>query len=88
MRKLFIFILSILFSLTLLAQSQQVQLAKQYYNQGDVDKALRLYESLAKHDRNIPLIHQNYLTILLDLQDYKTAIKYIDRAIKRFQFSG
>ena len=84
MRKLFIFIFTFLISVTLWAQSQQIQLAKQYYNQGDIDKAMRLYESLSKQDRNIPLIHQNYLTLLLDLQDFKTAMKYIDRAIKRF----
>ena len=84
MRKSFFTLLIIAATLLANAQSGQVQLANQYYAQGDIDKALPIYERLAKNDQNIPLIHQNYLTILLDLQKYKEAEKYIDKALKRF----
>ena len=84
MRKILTVIYALLLSATLMAQPQQIQLANQYYAQGDIDKAMDLYESLVKQDRNIPMVHQNYLTILLDLQEYDKAIKYINKNIKRF----
>jgi tetratricopeptide (TPR) repeat protein len=84
MRKLYLFIWILLLSANLRAQTQQIQLANQYYTQGDIDKALRIYESLVRQERNIPMIHQKYLTILLDLQEYSKALKYVERTIRRF----
>lgn len=64
------------------AQHESVQLANEYYRMGEVDKAKSMYESLAKSNRNIPLIHQNYLNVLLDLDDFKEAYKYINKVLK------
>ena len=48
------------------SQAESVQLANEYYKMGEVDKAKTMYESLAKDSRNIPTIHQNYLSVLLE----------------------
>lgn len=64
------------------AQQESVKLANEYYRMGEVDKAKSMYESLARSKRNIPLIHQNYLNVLLDLDDFKEAYKYINKVLK------
>ena len=81
-RKL-MFLLLIGISINSFAQTAgSVQLANEYYRMGEVDKAKDLYQSLAKNNRNIPLIHKNYMNVLLDLNEYKAASKYIDKVLK------
>jgi len=63
-------------------RSQSVALANEYYNMGEVVKARDIYKDLAKDNRNIPLIHTNYLSVLLELNDYKEAEKYLDKVLK------
>ena len=75
-----LFLLTIIVSST--AQNNSVQLANEYYRMGEIDKAKEIYESLAKSNRNIPQIHQNYLNVLLELNDIKEAHKYISKVIK------
>lgn len=55
----------------------QVQTAREYYNNGDVDKARATFEQLAKNRQNIPFIHNQYLDILLSDDDASAAQKYI-----------
>lgn len=68
------------------AQSDQeeVKLANEYYAQGDYEKARTLYDDLVKNLRNISLIHNNYLYILLESADYRTAEKYLTKVMRRF----
>jgi tetratricopeptide (TPR) repeat protein len=71
--------------LTKVAFSQdinQINLANEYYNMGDVDKALDMYKKLARNKKNIPIIHRNYFELLLSMDDLNTAEKYIDEVIK------
>ncbi len=63
--------------------TRQVQLANEYYGQGEFDKARALYEKLSTDMNNIPLIHNNYYYLLLDTQDFSAAENYIDRLLKR-----
>lgn len=65
-------------------QSNEVQLANEYYGQGDYVKAKKLYDELANDFRNIPLIHNNYYFLLIESQDFNDANKYIKRLIKKF----
>lgn len=67
---------------TTYGQNKSVQLANEYYRMGEVDKAVELYQALAKSSRNIPQIHNNYLNVLLDLNDYKAATRYMDKILK------
>jgi len=75
----------ILFSSNSFAQENtEVRLANEYYSQGEFDKALQLYTDLVKNWRNVPLIHNNYLFLLLEYGNNKEAEKYINRIIKKF----
>lgn len=64
--------------------NNDIQLANEYYGQGEYDKAEELYEDLAKNWNNIPLIHNNYFFLLLETTAFNDAEKYIKRLIKRF----
>lgn len=60
-----------------------IQLANEYFLKGDKKKAIELYRDLAKSDANIPLIHNNYLNILLDAAGYDEAHSYLKRITRR-----
>ena len=42
----------------------EIQLANQYLQQGENDKALALYQKLENNSKNIPLIHDKYFHLL------------------------
>lgn len=86
-RVLFTFLCCILFFAAdeLLAQQiNQAQLARQYFEQGEVDKARDIYEKLARDIANIPLIHNSYLELLLAQEDFDEAKKYLSKVNKSF----
>src|SRR6478609_551746 len=61
----------------------EIQIANEYYIKGEKEKALAAFQSLAKAPENLPLIHNNYLNLLLDLGKNKEAEDYVERQIKR-----
>ncbi len=61
----------------------EIQIANEYFIKGEKDKALAAFQSLAKRQENLPLIHNNYLNLLLDLGRNKEAEDYVERQIKR-----
>jgi len=61
---------------------QDIQLANQYYQDGEVDKALSMYDELANKPENIPQIHDNYYKILINNSRFDEAEKYIRRVQK------
>jgi len=62
---------------------QEIQLANQYYTKGEKDKALEAFQTLAKNQANIPLIHANYFNLLLAQAKYRQAEDYLDRLIRK-----
>lgn len=85
MKKTLGLLIAILISTAIKAQdNQKIQLANEYYLQGETEKALDLYDDLAKDLNAIPLIHTNYFSLLLDTKDYKNCSRYIQRLIKAF----
>ena len=69
---------------SLRAQNQtEIQIANEYLSKGQKERALAAFQSLAKNQENIPLIHNNYLNLLLDLGQNKDAEDYVDRLLKR-----
>lgn len=84
MKKFIYLILIIMPTLTHAQFNEQAQLANEYYLNGELDKAKYEYEKLATNSKNIPQIHNNYFNILISLEDYKAAEKYIKRVIKNF----
>jgi len=76
--------LLLLFSVRLFAQDiSDIELANQYLQQGENDKALLLFDKLANNPKNIPLIHSNYFQLMLITGRFAEAETYIDKAIKR-----
>lgn len=62
---------------------KDIQIANEYLIQGEKEKAKELFDELAKDVKNIPTIHNNYLNLLLDLDAYSEAEKYVERLQKR-----
>jgi len=62
---------------------QEIQIANEYNLKGQKDKALSMYEQLAKKNENIPLIHSNYFNLLLDIGNYNEAEAYVERLLRR-----
>lgn len=82
-RKILIIIIILSASISF-AQTDKAKLANEYFQQGEFEKAKTLFEDLEKSRAAIPLIHSNYFRLLIDQQEYKSAEKYLDRAIKSF----
>ncbi len=83
-RIIFAFLFSLLVVTAWAQKNSDIQLANEYYTQGDYDKALMLYDNLSKNYENIPLIHNNYFFLLLEQGQYENAEKYIKRLAKKF----
>jgi outer membrane protein assembly factor BamD (BamD/ComL family) len=69
---------------SLLGQTQKVELANEYYYSGEIEKAKSLFEELSKQKRSIPLIHTNYLRLMIEDHDFNGADKYLRRVLKQY----
>lgn len=80
-KKIIIFFLCA-FSTTLFAQNlqQDRNLANQYYNSGEYDKAAILYEKLL--DKDGANVYKNYLQTLIELKKYPEAEELIKKQLK------
>lgn len=83
MKKILIPFLLVISNLIVAQTKEDVQLANEYYSQGEFEKAKELYDDLARNMSNIPLIHNNYFFLLMEMGEYKEAEKYISRLIKK-----
>src|SRR5436309_3558342 len=63
---------------------QDVQLADQYFSNGEFDKALVLYEKLWNKNSGNSQFYQHYLSCLTELKQYEDAEKMIRKQIKKF----
>lgn len=87
--KLLMYFISAVCLLTIGAQlhaqnTTDIQLANQYIQQGENEKAFILYEKLEKNVKNIPLIHESYFQLMLMTGRFDQAEVYIEKAIKRY----
>jgi tetratricopeptide (TPR) repeat protein len=75
--------LFVLITISLLAKAQDEALAKQYYQNGEFEKAVVLYERVyqKKYDDDI---YENYFQSLLALKKYEEAQKLSKKQSKRF----
>ncbi|GIL22054.1 MAG: hypothetical protein BroJett042_05670 [Bacteroidota bacterium] len=62
---------------------QEIQIANEYILKGEKEKAIALYEQLAKKNENVALIHNNYFNLLLDAGRFSQAEEYVEKVIKR-----
>ncbi|SFG66003.1 tetratricopeptide repeat protein [Pontibacter chinhatensis] len=65
-------------------QQQDLELARQYFSQGDYAKAEELYGKLLDNDRLFHAVYPDYLKTLLAQRNYKEAEKLVKRTAKRF----
>jgi tetratricopeptide (TPR) repeat protein len=61
----------------------EIQLANEYVLKGDRKKAIELYRDLVKDDDNVPLVHNNYLNVMLDAGAFDEALAYLKKIQKR-----
>lgn len=82
-KKLFLYLI---FPLNLiLAQSHdQIQIANEYFQQGDLEKAKVIYQELAENPYNTQLIAGNYVSLLKSIGEYDQGEKFLQKAIKTF----
>lgn len=85
MRRIVSALALVLLTATAVAQSSDpVALANEYYRQGDLAKAQEQYKKLARNKRNVVRIHDNYFKLLLTIQDFDGAEKYVKNVLKQF----
>lgn len=63
-------------------EKEEIDLANQYYEQGEISKALSMYQELAKKGENVPFIHDHYLELLINEQAFREAEKYLEKQIR------
>jgi len=76
------------FSINWLAKGQDIELANEYFKQGEYEKAKNIFQKIAKDKNNIRLIHQNYIQCLFKLKNFDEAEKYLKRQIKNNDLTG
>ena len=85
MKKTIFYLLLSVCPLTMHAQpSQDVQLADQYFNNGEYDKASSIYEKLWNKNPGSGQFYQNYLKCLTEQKQYDEAEKVVRKQIKKF----
>ncbi|WP_448520689.1 tetratricopeptide repeat protein [Rhodoflexus sp.] len=71
------------------AQGQNdVDLANEYYSNGEFDKAATIYAQLVRNKQYVYEVHKNYLDALLKLQQLDEAEKYLRRQVKAYPTEG
>ncbi|WP_337043317.1 tetratricopeptide repeat protein [Emticicia sp. 17c] len=63
-------------------KAQDLELANEYFKQGEYEKAKEIYVKLSKDKNTVKLIHTNYLQTLLKLKNWDEAEKFLKKEIK------
>ena len=61
----------------------EIQLANEYLVKGDKKKAFELYKDLSRAESNIPMIHNNYLNLMIDIGAFDDAVDYLKKLLRR-----
>jgi tetratricopeptide (TPR) repeat protein len=67
-----------------IAQSDEIKIANEYFNNGEFEKARISFDKLAKNQQNLPVIYNNYLNTLIYLKQIDPAEKFIKKMVKTF----
>ena len=78
----------LLLSISWIGKGQDIDLANEYFKQGEYEKAKNIFNKILKDKNNIRLIHQNYIQCLFKLKNYDEAEKYLKRQIKGNDITG
>jgi tetratricopeptide (TPR) repeat protein len=80
--KISILFLSICFSINVFSQTDYFMLGREYYNNGDYEKAAATFSEVIKKEENLPKVYDMYLATLYKLKNYSEAEKIIKKMIK------
>ncbi|MCB0541190.1 MAG: hypothetical protein KDE33_27025, partial [Bacteroidetes bacterium] len=84
MKKIFFLISFLIFFLSINAQSNKdLVLARQYYNNGDYEKASQLFYELWKNDSNNEYYYTSLLYSHIRLKEFDEAEKIVKKQIKK-----
>jgi len=72
----------VMLSISLGLSAQEMELANEYFKQGEFEKAKEIYGRLARDKNAVRLIHNNYLQTLYKLKNWDEAEKFLKRQIK------
>jgi len=64
--------------------TQKIELAQQYDDKGEIEKARTLYEELADKKKNIPIIHDRYFRLMINNGYMKQAEEYVQKALRYY----
>jgi len=67
-------------------EDKEIALADEYFTQSEWEKAASLYEKIVKDPKRVAKVHRNYFKCLLQLEELKTAEKYLKRQLKSFTY--
>ncbi|MCS7017953.1 MAG: tetratricopeptide repeat protein [Cytophagales bacterium] len=86
-RILLLLFLGVGWAICLQAQDE-IELANEYYMNGEFDKAISIYSKLVRNKQYVYEVHKNYLDALLKLQQLDEAEKYLRRQIRAYPTEG
>lgn len=64
--------------------ASKIELAKEYLNRQDYEKALPLFSKLANDDQAQPIVHDDFVKTLVALSKNKELERYLKRCVKRY----
>ena len=64
--------------------TEKIALAQEYDDKGEIEKAHALYDELVKKKKNIPIIHNRYLRLLLNSGEVPQAREYMKKVLKLY----
>ncbi len=63
---------------------QKINLANEYFAQGELDKSKALYQELVKKPKNIPTVHNRYLQVLAQLGAHDEGEAYLKKLVRQY----
>lgn len=64
--------------------TEKIELAQQYDDKGEAEKAKSVYDELVRQKENIPLVHARYVRLLMNNNHLDEAEKYVKKVIRQF----
>lgn len=86
MKHLLTLILIILFvpAANLFAQNVNIELANEYFKNGEYQKSAEMYKSISRQKGQSRLIHTNYFNALIKLKEYEEAEDFVKKQIRQY----
>ena len=64
-------------------QQMELQIATEYWQKGEKEKAYQSFKSMARQQELLPAIHPQWMIILVDMGKFREAHDHIDKMIRR-----